>query len=129
MAKEVGKREANNYLVQAEEFLVSARENIESDRYNVAGFNAIQAIINANDALTVYFLGRRASKDHREALKFHADVVKIINDSSQRGRLKEAISQRASVGYTAITISKRDSEKLVKNAVRFVDWVKQYVKK
>ena len=91
MVREVTKREAKNYLMQAEEFLESAKDNLEKKRFNAAGFDAIQAIINANDALTIYFLERRASKDHREAMKLHVDVVRIINDSSCRSILKNAL--------------------------------------
>lgn len=128
MVREVTKREAKNYLMQAEEFLESARDNLEKKRFNAAGFDAIQAIINANDALTIYFLERRASKDHREAMKLHVDVVRIINDSSCRSILKNALDSRSSVGYLGRPTSKREAENLVRSAMRFIEWVKKYVK-
>lgn len=128
MVKEVRKKEAIQYLNQAEEFLVSASQDIKEKRLNAAGFSAIQSIINANDALTIYHLKRRALKDHREAIKMHVDVVKIINDGSQRGRFKEAMDKRAYVGYLGIPISKKDAEKLLRSAKLFIIWVKKYVK-
>lgn len=85
-------------------------------------------MINANDALTIYFLERRASKDHREAIKMHIDVIRIINDRSQRNRLKEALDLRSYVGYLGTPISKRDAEKLVRSATQFILWVKKYIK-
>ena len=96
MVKEVRKKETVQYLMQAEEFLASAIQNLKEKRLNAAGFSAIQSMINANDALTIYHLERRASKDHREAIKMHIDVVKIINDGSQRGRFKEAMESSQS---------------------------------
>ena len=46
-------------MKQAEEFLVAAKENMNESRYNVAGFTAVQAMINSNDALTIYYLEKR----------------------------------------------------------------------
>ena len=128
MAKEVRKSDAKQYLMQAEEFLESAKENINCGRYNAAGFNAIQSIINANDALTIYFLEKRASADHREAIKLHIDVVRIIGDSSQRNTIKNALEERSAVGYLGKPISKNLSRKLVRSTTSFIEWVKRYLK-
>ena len=127
MVREVRKNEAVKYVKQAEEFIASAMENFDSSRYNAAGFNAVQAMINANDALTVYHIERRASKDHREALKLHLDVVRIINDGAQREKLKDAIEQRANAGYLGNSLSKKDADKLLRHAIQFLSWVKKYL--
>ena len=128
MVKEIRKKEASQYIGQAEEFLASANQNLQEKRFNAAGFSAIQSMINANDALTIYYLERRASKDHREAIKLHVDVVKIINDSSQRNRFKEAMDRRAYVGYLGTPISKKEAEKLLRSATQFLIWVRKYLK-
>ncbi len=128
MVSEVKKKEAGQYLKQAEEFLASSKDNLKSERYNAAGFNAIQSMINTNDALTIYFLERRASRDHREAIKMHIDVVKIINDSSWRKKLKESLDMRSNAGYTGANISKKDAEKLVRHAAQFIEWVRNHLK-
>ena len=124
----MNKKQAINYIHQAEEFLESAKENLESERYNVAGFNAIQSMINANDGLTIYHLGRRASKDHREAVIFHTDVFKIINDGSWRKKLKDALDMRTKAGYLGTELSKSDAEKLVRYSSQFLSWVKNHTK-
>jgi len=82
MVRKITKSEATDYIKKADEFLSSAQDNLIKRRFNAAGFEATQAIINANDALTIYFLEQRASKNHREAIKLHLDVVRVINDSS-----------------------------------------------
>lgn len=128
MVKEIKRKEAMQYIAQAEEFLASARQNLENDRYNAAGFDAVQSMINANDALTIYYLEQRASADHREGLKLHADVVRIINDGSQRERLKEAMQLRSDAGYMGTSISKGDAAKTLRYAVQFIGWVRKYVK-
>ncbi len=111
-------------LAQSEEFLESAKQNLDEVRFNAAGFNAVQAMINANDCLTIHFLEKRASKDHREALKLLADVVKIINDGSQRVKLKEAIEMRSNAGYLGEGLSKNKAQRLVTISVQFHYWVK-----
>lgn len=128
MVTEVKKKKAIQYLKQSEEFLASSKDNLKSGRNNASGFNAAQSMINANDALTLYFLGRRASRDHSEAIKLHIDVVKIINDSSWRKKLKESLDMRSNAGYTGSNISKTDAEKLVRYAAQFIGWVRNYLK-
>lgn len=99
MVREIRKLEVGSYLDQSEEFLESARDNMNKDRFNAAGFNAIQSMINANDALTIFFLEQRASKDHKEAVRLHVDVIRIINDSSCRNLFKNALDLKSTVGY------------------------------
>lgn len=128
MAKAVRRGDALGFVRQAEEFLVSARQNLDEGRFNAATFNAVQSMINANDALTVYFLEKRASADHREGLKLHAEVVKRINDASQREKLKDAFELRAQAGYLGEPMPKAEGEKTLRLANQFLNWVKQHVK-
>ena len=128
MVKEVRKSESSSYLKQAEEFLEVAKKGFERDFYNAAGFNAIQAIINANDAVCIHFLGQRASMDHREAVKLHTDLIRILNDPSQKRRLSGALEQRSEVGYLGKPISKNNAEKLLKDAIIFIEWTKNLLK-
>jgi len=128
MVKEVEKTESGSYIKQAEEFLDLAKKGFESKYYNAAGFNAIQAIINANDAICIFILGRRASADHREAVKLHTDVIRIINDATQKRRLSGALEQRSETGYLGKSISKYTAEKLIKDAIVFLEWVKKHLK-
>ena len=128
MAKEIRKTEAGGYLGQASEFLESAIDSMNKGRFNAAGFDATQSIINANDALTIHFLGMRASADHREAVRLHVDVVKIISDSSCRGTLKNALDLRSAAGYLGKPVTKGEADGLIRDAARFLEWTKRYVK-
>lgn len=114
MAKAVRRAESVKFLRQAEEFLASAKQNHEEGRMNAAVFTAVQSMINANDALTIHYLEKRASTDHREGLKLHADVVKQINDGSQRKKLKNAFELRSHSGYLGEPMSKADADKTVR---------------
>lgn len=127
MVKSIRKQDAQNHLKQSIEFLESAKANLVEERYNASSFDAVQAMMNANDALTIYYLGERASKDHREALTLHLQVVKQINDSSQRGKLREAIMKRNEFGYDGKPTSKKKAEKFVKYAEKFIQWTKDQI--
>ena len=128
MVKTVRKGESRQFLEQAGEFLASAKENLEHDRYNAAAFNAVQAVINSNDALTIFFLERKGSFDHREAIDLHAEVVKKLGDATQKEHLKEAFAIRNNAGYMGEVISKSDAERAVRLAVLFIEWVRRHVR-
>ncbi len=127
MVKAVIRANASKFVAQAEEFLESARQNFDAGRYNATSFSAVQSMINANDAFTVYFLEKRASADHRECLKLHVDAAKNISDGSQKTKLKDAINQRSQAGYMADSISKTKAEKLLRHAAQFLIWVKDNI--
>ena len=127
MARELDKEEAKNYLKKAEEFLEESRDAMIKSRFNASGFNAIQSVINANDALTIYVAGIRASKDHREAIRTHTETIRLINDSYGKKILINALEKRSEVGYSGKDASKALAEKLLKDAMNFIEWVKKYV--
>ena len=127
MVKAVRRSDTSKFINQAEEFLASAKQSLEQSRYNATTFNAVQSMINANDALTVHFLEKRASTDHREGLKLHADVVKQISDASQRIKLKNAFELRSRAGYLGDPMSKTEAEKTLRHASQFLTWVKQRI--
>ncbi|MCX6814140.1 MAG: hypothetical protein NTY20_00600 [Candidatus Aenigmarchaeota archaeon] len=111
MARELDKEEAKNYLKKAEEFLEESKDAMIKSRFNASGFNAIQSIINANDALTIYIAGIRASKDHRDAIKTHIETLRSINDSYGKRVLINALEKRSEVGYSGKDVSKALAEK------------------
>ena len=127
MARTVKREASAGYLRQSEEFLESARSNFEKRRYNAAGFDAVQSLINANDALTARFLGAVASLDHREAVRLHADVVRILGDASQRDVLKRDLDERSAFGYLGVAASRAQAERVLRDAARFLQWVRRTV--
>lgn len=128
MVRKIQKEEAKNFLIKAEEFLSTAKDSLIASKFSSAAFNAIQAIINANDALTIFVLGVRASTDHKEAMDMHLETIRKIHDTRFRTVLHDALSSRSEVGYSGKIIKKDEADKFVKNAVRFIEWVKNYVK-
>lgn len=125
MARTVRREAAAGFLAQAREFFDSARSNFEGRRYNAAGFDAVQSLINANDALTAHLLGTVASLDHREAVRLHVDAVRILGDATQRDVLKRDLDERSMFGYLGARVSRSQAERVLRDAARFLDWVRR----
>jgi len=93
-----------------------------------SAFNAIQSIINANDALTIFNIGKKATKDHREAILLHKEVVRKTGDSSKLSIIQISLDARDAVGYDVKKIfGRKKCEILVKRAERYLFWVKSYL--
>jgi len=128
MVKEYPKDYAKDFLKKSKKFLEIATFILK--KYpEEAAFNATQSIINANDALTIFMLGKRASKDHREAILLHKEVVKKIGDSSKLSIVQMSLESREGTGYDVKkSLGKADCKILVKRAERFVNWVDNLLK-
>ena len=128
MVKEYPKDYAKDFLKKSKKFLEIATFILK--KYpEEAAFNATQSIINANDALTIFMLGKRASKDHREAILLHKEVVKKIGDSSKLSIVQMSLESREGTGYDVKkSLGKANCEILIKRAERFVNWVDNLLK-
>ena len=94
----------------------------QKKRHTASIFDSSQSIILANDCYCIYVLGRRPSKDHREAIKMHVEA-----SSSKRSKkeiLTEALEMRSKYGYTQVDTNPKDTQLLLIRAKRFLDWVK-----
>jgi HEPN domain-containing protein len=122
MARKVRKESAKEFLKKSEEFYYSALENYQKSRYDVSVFDSSQAIILANDAFCIFKLGRRASKDHREAIRLHVQASE--GKKSKREIVAEALEKRSEFGYTEKKSSQKSANLLLIRTKRFIDWVK-----
>ena len=127
MVKDYQKYYAKDFIKKSERFLEISKQNLEKFPEE-STFNAIQSIINANDALTISNLGKKATKDHREALILHKDVIRKIGDSSKLSTIKAALEARDATGYDVKKrFGRKKCEILVKKAERYLFWVKNHI--
>jgi len=126
MVREVKNEESGKFLKKAEEFYGSALENYQKRRYNVSIFDSSQSVILANDAFCISGLGRRASKDHREAIQLH--VQASFGKQSKKEIIAEALEKRSEFGYTQKEGTDKEANLLLIRAKRFLDWVKENTK-
>lgn len=123
MAREVRKEEVQKFLNKAESFYAAAVEDFEKGRFDVAVFDSSQAIILANDALCISLLGKRPSKDHREAIQLH--IQALAGKESKRDILSEALENRSEFGYTEKSAKESETNIFLTKSKRFLEWVKE----
>lgn len=126
--KEERKENAKIRLRDALEFLESSRRNFEEGRYKSSLLDSGDAAIAANDALTIFFLEKTASRDHQEAFSLHKEVGKRIKDS-RFDLLHSLISTRHQKGYRALVVSKSLAGESMRDAIKFVSWVVEKLRK
>lgn len=129
MVKEVDRQTAERYLGKAEEFYETALNAIENKKYDAAMFNATQAIFLANDAFCIHFLGRRASKDHRESVNLHLQAARVVSDTSKKDVIAGIFDERSESGYTEKFTKQEEARKTIIQTRRFIDWVGRKIAK
>ena len=125
MARETRKDESEKFVKKAEEFYSSALENYQKQRFNVSIFDSSQAIILSNDAFCIYSLGKRPSRDHREAIILHVEAS--ASRENKKEVIKEALEKRSEFGYTEKETTEKDANMLLIRARRFLDWTKSRI--
>lgn len=125
---EESKDNAKLRLKDAIEFLESARRNLEEGRYKSALLNSGDAAIAANDALTIFLLGKVGSRDHQEAVMLHKEAGILMNENKS-DILQNLIAERHRKGYRVFVVSKSLAETDVRSAFKFVNWIIEKLKK
>ncbi len=121
MVRETRKEDASKFLKKAEEFYSSALENYQKKRLNACVFDSSQAIILANDAFCIFNLGKRASKDHRDAISLHVQAA--LSKENKKETVAEALEKRGTFGYTEKETTEKDANLLLIRSRRFLDWI------
>lgn len=127
MVKEVDRQTADRYLAKAEEFYDIAVNALENNKYDAAMFNATQAIFLANDAFCIHFLGRRASKDHRESVNLHLQAARVVSDTSKKSVIVGIFDERSWSGYTEKFTKQGEARKTIIQTRRFINWVREKI--
>ena len=111
-------------LSDSVEFLDSANANFFSGRYKAALGNAADAAIAANDAFTMWFIGKVATADHLEAVKLHKEAGCRLNENKSH-ILGTLLDMRHIKAYKPVAVSKSDAALALRYSEAFVDWVKE----
>lgn len=121
------KENALQRMKDADDFLNSAEDNFLRGRFKVTVDNAVDGVIAANDAFTIWLVEQLATTDHREAVKLHIEAGKKIN-SNKSQILGELLELRHQKTYRPVTVSKATAEEALRKAKSFDLWVKDRMK-
>lgn len=124
MARPVDQTKAPNYIIKAEELLKTANDSLNSNRYNSAVANAIHSSINALDALTISFKGKRGSDDHTEVLSLVKGILPPLQYEEIRKQFVSLINKKNASEYQPDLMDEGDAREAIKWAERILTKVK-----
>jgi len=129
--RHVDKSLFENYLRKSEECLDTALECLRTRRWNAAVINAVHGGISACDALTVFMLGvRHAGERHEDAISLFqtAGLPKDILASKSK-QLSRLLGIKNAAEYEERLMNENDAKEAVRDAERFISWVKEFLRK
>lgn len=124
--RSVDRPKYRNYLTKSEEFLDTANDALERTRYNASVLNAVHAIISAADALLVFVKGfRYAGTRHEEAVELFSTIFPGDRGHEKNvSRFGTILSIKNKAEYLEVLLSSKDASNALRDATRFLSYVK-----
>ncbi len=129
MTKSIDSKKAAGYLTKAENSLRMTKIAIQEKAYDNAVMSAIHSAINALDALTVAYLGKRASGAHTDVLSLIQGILDASEFNDVKKQFGSLLSMKNESEYQPNLMSSSDANNAVKWAERIVNRVKAKLKK
>lgn len=127
----VDRSKYRNYLLKAEEFLSTAEDALGRAKYNASVLNSVHAIISAADALLVFVKGfRYAGTKHEEAVELFSSIFPGEPEHEKNvSRFGTIISIKNKAEYLEVLLSSKDATDALRDAARFLSYVKSKLPK
>lgn len=124
MTRDVDPKKASGYITKATNSLEMAKLALQKEAYDNAVMSAIHSSINALDALTTYFLGKRASGSHTDALLLTKGIFSAQEQSDVEKQYKSLIGLKNTSEYQPDLMSRKEAEVSIRSAERILAKVK-----
>jgi HEPN domain-containing protein len=127
--RHVNKSLFSNYLKKSEECLGAASECLKNAKWNATVINAVHCGISACDALTVFMLGvRHAGERHEDAISL-LQTVGLPKDvlTAKSKQLSRLLGTKNAAEYEERLMNENDAREAVRDAERFLNWVKEFL--
>ncbi len=128
MTKTVDAKKATGYLKKAENSLHMAKLAIKEKAYDNAVMSAVHSAINALDALTVSYLGKRASGAHTDVLVLIKGIFDVGEYNDVKNQFTSLLGMKNASEYQPDLMGSDDADNAVKWAERVVNRVKAKLK-
>ena len=124
--RSVDRLKYRNYLSKFEEFLATTNDAFERTRYNASVLNSVHAIISAADALLVFVKGfRYAGTRHEEAVELFSTIFPGDREHDKNvSRFGTILSIKNKAEYLEVLLSSKDATDALRDATRFLSYVK-----
>lgn len=125
--RDVAKSLYSNYLKRAEECFHAAKNSFDMKEWNAATINAIHSCIAACDAICVYFLGKRhTGETHNDAVNLFKTIKAGDEElNTNANRIIRILRIKNMAEYEERLIYRSESEKVLKDCERFLEYVKK----
>lgn len=128
MTRAIDTKKAINYIRKAEGALRMAKIAIKESEYDNATMSAVHGAINALDALTTSYLGKRASGAHTDVLSLIKGILTVSEYHDIQKQFTSLLSMKNASEYQPDIMDRRDAENAVKWAERIIFKVKDKLK-
>ncbi|MEX0657001.1 MAG: HEPN domain-containing protein [Nitrosopumilaceae archaeon] len=124
MTRDVDPKKASGYITKATNSLEMAKLALQKEAYDNAVMSAVHSSINALDALTTYFLGKRASGSHTDVLLLTKGIFSTQEQSDVERQYKSLIGLKNASEYQPDLMSRKQAEGSIRSAERILAKVK-----
>jgi uncharacterized protein (UPF0332 family) len=125
--REIDASRSRNYLKKSEDSLRMAKIALENDAYDNAVMSSVHSAINALDALTTYYLGKRSSGSHTNVLILIKGIFGEKDHSDIGKQFSSLLSLKNASEYQPDLMKKSDAEISVQRAERIFGKSKKQV--
>jgi len=124
MTRDVDPKKASGYITKATNSLEMAKIALQKEAFDNAVMSAVHSSINALDALTTYFLGKRASGSHTDVLLLTKGIFSAQEQSDVEKQYKSLIGLKNTSEYQPDLMSRKEAEVSIRSAERILAKVK-----
>ncbi len=126
MARSVDQKKAVGYITKAKNSLHVSKIAVKEAAYDAAVMNVVHSAINSLDALTTYFVGKRASGAHTEVLSLVKGILTQREYEETQKQYNTLLGMKNESEYQPDLMSLKESESAIKLAERIFDIVQNY---
>ncbi|WKT57918.1 HEPN domain-containing protein [Candidatus Nitrosotenuis chungbukensis] len=124
MTRDLDKGKYAGYLAKAEKSLKVSKIALREGAYDAAVMNAVHSAINALDALTTYFLGKRSSGQHANPPSLTKSILTPQEQDDIEKQYKSLIRLKNASEYQPDMMKPKEAENSIKVAERILDKVR-----
>ena len=128
MTRSLDRNKAAGYITKAENSLRISKIAIKEGAHDAAVMNAVHSAINSLDALTTYFVGKRASGVHTEVLSIIKGILTQREYEETQKQFNTLLRMKNESEYQPDLMSSKDAESAIKLAERIFEKVKSKIK-
>jgi len=127
MARSLDRNKAAGYITKAENSLRVSKIAIKEGAYDAVVMNAVHSAINSLDALTTYFMGKRASGVHTEVVSMIRRILTTRECEETQKQFNTLLAMKNESEYQPDLMNLKDAESAIKLAERIFEKVKTKV--